>query len=95
MRNGAIKDSQAGGDNMSIHAHELLAVPIGIEATGKRVERDSMGDIAVPAEHYWGAQTERSLIHFAIGTGWIDEEAFDEVVDPQKMALPEGATRPE
>jgi fumarate hydratase class II len=32
-----------------------------------RVESDSMGKIEVPAEHYWGAQTERSLIHFAIG----------------------------
>src|SRR5579863_6761647 len=31
-----------------------------------RVESDSMGKIEVPAEHYWGAQTERSLIHFAI-----------------------------
>jgi fumarate hydratase class II len=32
-----------------------------------RTETDSMGAIAVPAEHYWGAQTERSLHHFAIG----------------------------
>jgi len=33
-----------------------------------REESDSMGPIEVPAEHYWGAQTERSLHHFAIGT---------------------------
>jgi fumarate hydratase class II len=32
-----------------------------------RTETDSMGAIEVPAEHYWGAQTERSLLHFAIG----------------------------
>jgi len=32
-----------------------------------RLESDSMGDIEVPAERYWGAQTERSLHHFAIG----------------------------
>jgi fumarate hydratase class II len=32
-----------------------------------RVESDSMGKIEVPADHYWGAQTERSLLHFAIG----------------------------
>jgi fumarate hydratase, class II len=32
-----------------------------------RVETDSMGAIEVPADHYWGAQTQRSLIHFAIG----------------------------
>ncbi len=32
-----------------------------------RVERDSLGDIDVPADRYWGAQTARSLIHFSIG----------------------------
>ncbi len=31
-----------------------------------RTETDSMGPIEVPAEHYWGAQTQRSLHHFAI-----------------------------
>jgi len=31
-----------------------------------RTETDSMGAIEVPADHYWGAQTERSLHHFAI-----------------------------
>src|ERR1700682_2516695 len=34
---------------------------------GMRTETDSMGAIEVPADHYWGAQTERSLMHFAIG----------------------------
>ena len=34
---------------------------------GTRIESDSMGQIEVPANHYWGAQTERSLHHFAIG----------------------------
>ncbi|HEX3148190.1 MAG TPA: class II fumarate hydratase [Gemmataceae bacterium] len=32
-----------------------------------RVEEDSMGKIDVPADRYYGAQTARSLIHFAIG----------------------------
>ncbi|HEX9234741.1 MAG TPA: class II fumarate hydratase [Actinomycetota bacterium] len=32
-----------------------------------RVESDSMGEIEVPADRYWGAQTQRSLHHFAIG----------------------------
>ncbi len=36
-------------------------------ATGVRKESDSMGGIEVPAEHYWGAQTQRSLLHFRIG----------------------------
>jgi len=31
-----------------------------------RIESDTMGEIEVPAEHYWGAQTEHSLHHFAI-----------------------------
>ena len=34
--------------------------------THARAESDSMGTIDVPADHYWGAQTERSLHHFAI-----------------------------
>lgn len=33
----------------------------------KRIESDSMGQIEVPADHYWGAQTQRSLLHFHIG----------------------------
>lgn len=32
-----------------------------------RTERDTMGEIAVPSDRYYGAQTARSLIHFAIG----------------------------
>ena len=32
-----------------------------------RTETDSLGPIEVPADRYWGAQTERSLHHFAIG----------------------------
>ncbi len=36
-------------------------------ADAKRTETDSMGPIDVPAARYWGAQTQRSLIHFAVG----------------------------
>src|SRR5271163_2436752 len=45
----------------------LRETPIGINASGTRIESDSMGEIEVPADRYWGAQTERSLVHFAIG----------------------------
>ncbi|MBP9661837.1 MAG: class II fumarate hydratase, partial [Aeromonas sp.] len=31
-----------------------------------RMERDSLGEIAVPADRLWGAQTQRSLHHFNI-----------------------------
>ena len=34
-----------------------------------RIEKDSMGDIPVAADKYWGAQTERSLHHFQAGAG--------------------------
>jgi fumarate hydratase class II len=46
----------------------------GAAAAGKRVERDSMGDIEVPADRYYGAQTQRSLIHFDIGDDRMPRE---------------------
>ena len=39
-----------------------------------RTETDSMGDIDVPANSYYGAQTARSLIHFDIGTETMPRE---------------------
>ena len=35
--------------------------------TVTRIERDAMGPVEVPADRYWGAQTQRSLEHFRIG----------------------------
>jgi fumarate hydratase class II len=40
--------------------------------TGFRTETDSLGPIEVPADRYWGAQTHRSLHHFAIGDAAAD-----------------------
>lgn len=40
----------------------------GGDARATRVERDSLGEVEVPGDAYWGAQTARSLDHFAIGT---------------------------
>ena len=37
------------------------------EFAGFRIETDYMGEIAVPADKYWGAQTQRALKHFKIG----------------------------
>ena len=34
-----------------------------------RLEHDSMGEVRVPADRYWGAQTQRSVEHFPIGVG--------------------------
>lgn len=39
-----------------------------------RIEKDSMGEIKVPADKLWGAQTERSLENFRIGTEKIPPE---------------------
>ena len=34
-----------------------------------RTEHDSMGEVKVPSDRYWGAQTERSRLNFRIGVG--------------------------
>src|SRR5437667_10723218 len=39
-----------------------------------RIESDSMGRIEVPANVYWGAQTQRSLLHFNIGRDLMPPE---------------------
>lgn len=39
-----------------------------------RIERDSMGEVQVPADRYWGAQTQRSLENFRIGTEKMPSE---------------------
>lgn len=39
-----------------------------------RIETDSMGTIEVPADRYWGAQTQRSLKYFAIGDDRMPRE---------------------
>ena len=43
-----------------------------------RQERDSMGEIMVPAEKYWGAQTQRSRENFLIGAG--KEQMPEEII---------------
>ncbi len=41
---------------------------------GTRIEKDSLGEVAVPDERYWGAQTERSRQNFPIGTETMPRE---------------------
>jgi fumarate hydratase class II len=60
-------NSRARATAVDQDAPEIRDVPIGLVATGTRRETDSMGAIDVPADRYWGAQTQRSLIHFSIG----------------------------
>src|SRR5499425_3366015 len=42
--------------------------------TKTRIESDSMGKIEVPSNVYWGAQTQRSLLHFNIGRDTMPPE---------------------
>jgi fumarate hydratase class II len=42
--------------------------------TVSRIEKDSLGEIRVPADKLWGAQTQRSLEHFSIGTELMPRE---------------------
>ena len=39
-----------------------------------RIEKDTMGSVEVPAEKYWGAQTQRSKNNFKIGNGQMPQE---------------------
>jgi len=57
-------------------APKILDLPIGLDATGMRKEFDSLGDVEVPADHYWGAQTQRSLQHFNIGHDRMPKEVY-------------------
>ena len=55
---------------------KILDVPIGLDATGMRREFDSLGEVEVPADRYWGAQTQRSLQHFNIGHDRMPKEVY-------------------
>jgi fumarate hydratase class II len=55
---------------------KILDLPIGLDATGIRKESDSLGEVEVPADRYWGAQTQRSLEHFNIGRDRMPGEVY-------------------
>ena len=51
-----------------------------------RIETDSLGKIEVPADRYWGAGTQRSLIHFAIGDDLMPIEVIQALALVKKAA---------
>jgi fumarate hydratase class II len=55
---------------------KIIDLPIGLDASGTRREFDSLGHVEVPADHYWGAQTQRSLEHFNIGNDRMPKEVY-------------------
>ena len=44
---------------------------------GYRIEKDTLGEVRVPDDHYWGAQTERSFENFRIGTETMPKEIIE------------------
>ncbi|HSN33326.1 MAG TPA: class II fumarate hydratase, partial [Ideonella sp.] len=52
----------------------------------ERIEHDSFGDIAVPADRLWGAQTQRSLEHFAISTERMPRELLHALARVKRAA---------
>src|SRR5215472_2420933 len=54
-----------------VHRHSFLLAggDAGAGCMSKvRIENDSLGEVEVPADKLWGAQTQRSIEHFSIGT---------------------------
>jgi fumarate hydratase class II len=51
----------------------MMSEPV---VNASRIESDSMGQVQVPADRYWGAQTQRSLKYFNIGNDLIPEEVI-------------------
>ena len=54
--------------------------------TDVRKETDSLGEVAVPADKLWGAQTQRSLEHFSIGKDLIPREMITAYAELKKAA---------
>src|SRR6202167_1909879 len=51
-----------------------------------RIETDSLGEVPVPADKLWGAQTQRSLEHFSVGTDLIPREMMTSYAILKKAA---------
>ena len=58
----------------------------GIKAQNVRRETDSLGEVGVPADKLWGAQTQRSLEHFSIGKDLIPREMIGAYATLKKAA---------
>jgi len=51
-----------------------------------RIEHDTLGDVEVPADHLWGAQTQRSKVNFAISGERQPAEIIDALVTVKKAS---------
>src|SRR5579864_7127724 len=57
-----------------------------IDMTEVRIETDSLGEMRVPADKLWGAQTQRSLAHFSIGRDLMPREMIAAYATLKKAA---------
>ena len=57
----AVKAGSRAASHVSVMSREMAS------KTGERVESDTMGEMRVAADRYWGAQTQRSKENFKIG----------------------------
>ena len=62
-------------------------------AGATRLEKDSFGEIAVPAERLWGAQTQRSLQNFKISIEKMPRELIRALVLVKKATAPRATAR--
>src|SRR5437016_2428272 len=62
------------GSSTSVETSRLKAVTTKSTIGQFRTETDSLGEVQVPADRLWGAQTQRSLEHFGIGLHLIPRE---------------------
>jgi fumarate hydratase class II len=61
-----------------------------INVNETRIETGSFGPVEAPAKHYWGAQTQRSLVHFAIARKpcrWRSQGDFERNVNRPVIAF--------
>ncbi len=67
--------------------NEVVAIAVNEEnLMKKRIETDSMGAIEVPGDRYWGAQTQRSLKYFSIGSDLMPPEVIRALAIVKKAA---------
>jgi len=82
------EDESPEPGHLSGTPRQLLDIPIGIDRSGWRSEHDSLGSVEVPADRYWGPQTQRSLEHFNIGTEAMPIEVYRAYGHVKKAAAP-------
>jgi fumarate hydratase class II len=65
---------------------ETMAAISNVTVIGFRKETDSLGEVNVPSDKLWGAQTQRSLEHFSIGHDLIPREMIAAYATLKKAA---------